>query len=229
MRFVKFRMATDEEITGEIGVLPNIHQNWPNYMPSQPSGLGHDLLEHGTKETGAFDEECAALGGSLFVRDFGALIRNPFYSIDKIMARDLVSAIRDCARGGDIRTAPKSKLETHHDEQISAIMHDARPEAISGWVSEYGGDFDEDYSEENPFEDDEKWNRIVGWVKSGFARANRRFKGEQYTAYALFQSIEREFKKYWDSLLTHADTGMEFTIALDYENGCASMQYSDWL
>lgn len=229
MRFVKFTMATDEEITGEVGVLPKIHRNWSNYMPSQPRGLGHDLLEHGTKETGAFDEECAALGGSLFVRDFGAHIQNPFYSIDKIMTMDLVSSIRDCSRGGDIRTAPKFKLEDYHEEQINSIMEGARPEAITSWVSEYGNDFDEDYSEENPFENDEKWARIVGWVKSGFARANRRFKGEQYTAFALFRSVEREFEKYWQSLLSHADTGIEFTIALDYESGCASMQYSDWL
>lgn len=88
---------------------------------------------------------------------------------------------------------------------------------------------DERTLEDIPEEDDETWARICGWVKFGYARAHRRFKGESYIAYSLFRSIEEEFKSYFETLKQYADTGMEFSIALDYENGHASMNYSPWL
>lgn len=218
MRYVKFKIETDEEFTGETGIVPNIHRQWVGYIPTTPDGLAHDLLEHSTHERGNFDEEMAAFGGMLFVRNFGAYRTVVFYSYAQVLAWDVVNAWRD---NNTLRNAPKYRLTKAENVKIQSLLTEVRPLVIESYKSELEYELDED--EPSYFEDDTTWQRVCDWISYGFARAKRRFKGDGGTAYALFKSIARAFKREWESLKMFADSGREFTLMLDYDNGWAQL------
>src|SRR3954468_20450265 len=107
MRFVKFTVEENEEYGGN-GILPKIFGDWTNYLPSYGRTLAHDLLEHGTKETGGIDEEFAAIGSFLFVRDFNRMLAPSRYptTIEKSMASGLPRQYEESTR--PVRPAPKA-------------------------------------------------------------------------------------------------------------------------
>lgn len=223
MRYIKFTMETDHDNTGEIGIMPNIHRNWNGYIPSQPDGLAHDLLEHSVNETGAFDEELGALGGFLFVRAFGAYRSSTFTPLNQALAWDITSAFRD---DSTLRDAPKWHLTKAENEKIQTLLDSMRPLVIDSYESEFYDEYD-DENYDCMFENDAEWKRVCDWIKYGFMRAKRRFKGDDGLAFAVYERISRAIKPHWQTLLEFADSGREFTLKIDYENGWADLELGE--
>jgi hypothetical protein len=223
-RHVKFQVVTDQE-TGECGILPNIFRSWSNYSPAiGVGGLGHDLLEHGTRETGAFHQEVAAHGGYGFIRLLSGHLDhygNNAYNVTIGFARSW----RDSTYAG-IADPPKmiilSKIE---HEQIDNLFAEARVHAINEWAAEQWSL--DGIVPECPYTDIENWSKIIQWFKYGFARAKKRFKGNSYAAWKTFGKIGDVIDKNWDNLVEHADTGREFTLVIDYDNGDAWLRDYD--
>lgn len=224
MRYVKFKMETDQEYTGEVGIVPNIHSQWEHYIPTQPFGLGHDLLDHASNERGHFYQEMAALGSAAFRTNFGNHIPSLISPYAEACAWDFVSSLRDSQETID---APKYNLTKEEKARLDKLLTDVRPLAIDAWMNElrYDDEYDEGY---NFFEVDENWNRICNWYKYGFARAKRRFKGDAWSMHTLRERIKRVVQEQWQTLIEFCDSGREFTLALDYENGYVEVRGLPW-
>jgi hypothetical protein len=229
MRYFKFTMQSNDD--GFEGLVPNIHRNWPNYNPSDGFAVAHDIMEHGTKETGAFDEEMAAHGGYLFVRRFGTFIPNMLFTTERALAGGMGRQYQESTIGY-IREPKKAYGLTKQEiKDIEFFATKYRKELCKDWKLEINEYEDEDEDEGNipcPFDSDEDWDKLVGWMKYGYARAKRRWKDDGL-AYALFQSIERELIREAHTLKIYLDSNMEFTLCLDAENGVAKVKYPYWM
>ena len=223
MRHVKFKMETDQEFTGEVGIVPNIHDQWEHYIPSQPFGLGHDLLDHATKERGYFYQEMAALGSAAFRTNFGRHLPNLVSPYAQVCSWDFISSLRD---NDEIIDAPKYNLTKEETAKLDQFLADVRPFAIEGWEGEFAYDDYDDLT--NFFENDQNWQRLCDWYKYGFSRAKRRFKGDAWTMYTLRERIESAVQSVWSQLMQWADSGREFSLAIDYENGYAEVRGLPW-
>lgn len=220
VRWVKCLVVTDDE-RGGVGFVPNIFRTWPNYMPSSGFGFAHDLLEHGTKETGTFAQEIAAHGGYLFVRQFGR------YQNVRDVAETLASGMAfqwNETTSEFIPEAPKVKLTRSEVRKIRQFAKNYRRKLTKDWRDE---DSFGDEPNPCPYTGHHEWSRLVGWLMYGFARAKRRYKNEPGTAFALFQSIESVTEKGIKRLEHLADSGVEISLRLDLENGYCSLIIPD--
>lgn len=225
MRYIKFKMETDQEMTGEVGIVANIHRQWENYIPTQPYGLGHDLLDHASNERGYFYQEMAALGSSIFRNAFGDHLPNLVLKYSEAVASDIVSSYRD---NQDIIDAPKFTLSQKDTNKLDKLLAEIRPEAVKYFESEYGYEMEHDSEYTNVMQSDETWSQVCGWIKYGFARAKRRFKGDAWGMYYLRNRIERVVKNQWASLIEWADSGREFTLVLEYGSGYVEVRGLDF-
>ena len=223
MRYIKFQVLTDHEYTGEAGIIANIHQMWENYIPTQPFGLGHDLLDHASNERGHFYQELEALGGAAFRTNFGNHIPTLVTPYPQVTSWEFISSLRDSAA---LRDAPKYKLTKDETAELDIFLKAVRPFAIDGWESEFAFDDYDDMT--NFFSDDQNWQRVCDWFKYGFARAKRRFKGDAWSMYIMRERIEKVVQQSWAELMQWVDSGREFTLALDYENTGVEVRGLPW-
>jgi hypothetical protein len=214
MRYVKFTIETDQDITGEIGIVPNTARNWEAYIPAR--ALSHDLLDHSVKENGFYYQEMAALGGFTFRTNFGSHQPYRVHPYFSTLAWDLVSSLRD---NQDIIEAPKYKLTNLEKARLNDLFIDMRPIAIESWESEYEWDSEEN----NFFKNDENWRMVWDWLSYGYARAKRRFKDQSWGAWILGERIDKVVEHVWPGLESWADSGREFTLAMDYDNAYAEV------
>lgn len=217
MRYIRFTVQEDEE-HGGCGPVPFMFSNWTNFSPALFNA--HDILEHGTQETGAFDEELAAHGGYLFVRNFGTVYPSNNYTTEQSLSSGLARQYQEST--SEVREPRKfyglTKLEI---EQIESFAVGYREGMVKDWKDEI--DYDEDYNEPCPFEDEVIWTRLVGWLKYGYARAKRRYKNDWGMAWALFENLDKLLTSQRAFLEQYADTGAVLTLALDYDNGYARL------
>lgn len=226
MRHVKFTIHEDADY-GIVGAIPNIFRGWSNYLPA--IDLAHDLLEHGTKETGAFDEEMAALGGFLFVRNFGNS-RPHIFSVAQNLAGSSGTSYQESTIEG-VRPAPRAYgLSRKEISRLEYFSIEFRDESIENWNDEIlsGYEANDESAPDCPFEDDETWARILGWIKYGYARAKRRFHNDMDSAWATFEAVEKACKIIPD-LSNYEGTGVEITMAIDYRNGWAEIRIPEYL
>lgn len=222
MRYVKFQVVSDNEFGG-VGILPNIFLNWDNYSPSiARNNLGHDLIEHGCRETGAFYQEVAATGSFMFGRVLSGMSRSSLSPHSRIVSnfhRDWQDS-----RGTLLPPTPKVLiLDKETNEMLDKVFEGMRDEAIRVWESETSGTFDdEDEDRDCPYTTDENWPKVLGWLKFGYARAKQRYK-EDYIAYQLVNNIDKVIENEWPMLEQYQDTGKEFSLAIDIENGTAEL------
>jgi hypothetical protein len=108
-------------------------------------------------------------------------------------------------------------LSKDEHELIDNLFSEARPHAINDWQMEF---WDGVYPE-CPYTDVENWAKVIQWFKYGFARAKRRFKGNQYAAWKTFNAIGDVIDRQWDYLADYMDSGREFTLVIDYYNADA--------
>lgn len=230
MRFVKFKVVSDDE-SGSFGVLPNIFQNWPNYSPSiAVSNLGHDLVEHGTRETGAFHQEVAATGSYLFTRLLSGNVSVPRnlwanYASSNKASEWKVSTI------DYLPPAPKVLiLDKETNDMLDSFIAKMKPELEKEWISEYDtwNMAPDEKIPPCPYTTAEVWPDMVGWLKFGYARASQRYKGNSWIAYMLYKNIEKTIFDNWNRLEQYGGTEQEFTLALDKESGQVELRGPRW-
>lgn len=222
MQSLKFRMVTDEEgRISEGGMLFNIHENWSMYLPTQPSGLGHDLLDHANNERGLLWQEIAALGSMTWRYEFGYNSDKPFYRPwAEIKASDLISSWRD---NTELQPAPRVQLDDEALEQIDALLNDMRPLAREMFEIEFNDYSYDETIKENPIDDDAVWEMVCGWFRFGFYRSAKRF-DEPYEVQHMAKLLETEVTKVWEALEMHTDDFREFTLTYDVDTGSVEVR-----
>jgi len=221
MRYVRFQVVDDEDY-GDYGILPDIFRNWTNYSPAiAVNALGHDLVEHGAREYGAFHQEVAAIGGYLFTRLFSGHAQNSFWTPRQLAASDMARTWNESTEEG-LPDPPKVIiLDKYHNEVLDEFFNGFREAIVAEWESN-AADFAIDEDEELPvcpYATEENWPKFLGWLKYGYSRAYRRFKGDDSVAYRTYTNINQVISRYWEDLKMYADTGTKFTLAIDYSTG----------
>lgn len=224
MRHVKFTMVSNREMGGE-GIVPNIFKNWSNYMPTGDFGIGHDLIEHSTKENGFVWQELVAFGAILYVRNWGIYIRNNgIFKGDaiteqaKALAWEMPNVFRDSETEIEFPEMPKYKLTREEKQKLRYFMHTFRTEANKA--------FD---SEEETELDAETFDKIENVIGYGFAKAKKRYsQHDVYNVFHMKELIQNEVKRRWNTLCEYTDSGVEFTLSYDIANGHCEIRHN-WI
>lgn len=246
VRIIKMQIVTGED-TGTPGFVPEMWDNWSNYMPSAGAGFGHDIIEHGLmKQTGAFDEEVAAHGAVLFTTNFLNYLDRGWYSPAEGLASGMPSQFRE-STVGYIREAPKHRgVSWDERRQIVEFAREYVGHMAKEWHGEASNWTNEDCTKNevcenspcngslicagdcqppcecdecnNPFEGREAFRLILGWMLFGFSRAKATYKGESWSAFMLREAVEKESEKAMRNFSEYTDSGAIFTMRLDLES-----------
>lgn len=223
MRHIKFTVEGHEEFG--TGIVPKIFKNWKSYTPSGAYGLAHDLLDHSTKETGEVWQEFKALGANVFHSNFGLRNKTPYFSGTPLSKGDSlgreVEQIYSDANNWDVEInypqTPKYKLTKGEEAKFAEFEKGFKHGIQMQWEEIF-----EDLEDCPHLKD---LQNILEWIKYGFYRAKRRFKNESAMSDFLKENIKKEVHRKWDALMDYEDSGVEFTISLDYENGYARISH----
>lgn len=175
----------------------------PNFDPLGGMAVAHDCLEHFNDSDQPADE-FMALGASLFVRpsDYyegkGKIHTNPGVHI----ASDLPEIMRHIVNEGyTLPPAPRTRPVCGPVEhEMDTVFEEFQREMLN----EYDG------QELTPDEDTER--SIRSYMRIGYRRAIRRYKGRQYEVTRLFNNIERAA----DKALTYAEALSELSIRIQF-------------
>ena len=108
------------------------------------------------------------------------------------------------------------------------FVSELRPVVSALWASASDDLYLDDEVTECPYTTDENWPKFVGWLRYGYARAYRRFDGDDYLAYRMFKNINDTIKRNWDELAQYSESGRVFTLALDKTDGSVELRGLDW-
>ena len=222
IRYIRCTVEEDDNFEG-LGLRPGIFKNWSNFSPALCGA--HDLLEHGNKETGCFDEELAAHGGFMFVKNFSTVFPDLTNTPEKLLSGGMTQQYTESTTLG-IRTPPKFYgLNTEDIKDIESFCEGYRDGLIEDWESEADNlmNLQDDDGETIPcpFVDDEVWSRCLGWIKYGFGRTKRRFDGDKASAFVLHERLDKVIK---DTKKELSYEGQMFTIKIDYRNCWAEIE-----
>jgi hypothetical protein len=230
MRKVRLTAKEDFE-NGFVGLVPDIFKDWENYTPvgGFGAGLAHDLMEHGTKETGAVYQELKALGAFLYVRGFGDYVTQYFneelFGLSNF-DENLISQTTDEV----LPDVPRFSFPSEYRERMNEYLTELRKAIFSekfaaDAISNYG--YDEEMPEfVNYYR--KNFDIIAKWLEYGFASTYRRYKGEY--VWNTFQAISKtvnEFRKksYYDDTPKFQE-GETFTLT--YGDGWAEIEQTGW-
>lgn len=228
MRFVKFRVVEDENF-GDAGILPDIHQNWVNFNPAvSVRSLAHDVIEHGTLETGAFHEEIAAHGSYFFVRLLtGHVDSQIFLPHEQIAA----SGMSDQWKESSLDYIPELPYRYTLDSDVEEMLDEFLPRLRAALAREWSQCLEsKEYDTERrcPYTTNETWPRMVEWYKYGYARAYRSFRGDDDIAYRLFRNVSELMEEKWPELVSYENSDREFVLAMNYRTGDAELRGLEW-
>lgn len=212
MRNVRLEVVEHED-TGSKGFRPCIFANWPGYIPM--IALGHDLIDHTTKENGEVWQELRAFGANLFVSDFGNLERlytsagqtNTNYK-GQLMGGELESILSDAYANDTVdalKMAPKVSFDSEIEEQFAELWTGYKAAFKSSFADETAIDYFNSYSEE-----------ILSWFRYGFKLAAKRFNNDSYQAFTLKERINKTLQQSWK--LDDYMIGEKLTLQIDFDN-----------
>lgn len=174
----------------------------PKGMPDFNVGTGmtvaHDVLEHFSYTDASLEGEMMAFGSSLFIRHEGCYWGNKgayhtdyHYHVSGEIAMFLQN------NGLYIRKPPKTrKLDSELEDELTLV----RQRVIKAFP-----DYDIDINEGI-----EPLDRALDWIRRGYRKAVRRFKGcSPFYVCSLFMDIEREV----DTRFKHGEFGDELKIS----------------
>lgn len=214
MRLIReFEFAMHEEY-GNIGLRPT----WiPNTDPFLGMAVAHDILEHMPGDKGTFEDEMQALGASLWIRSNGYYQRNGNINPVHVHIGSEFENQKDyfSQRGDGI-----------------CISDPGRTLALDEWVEnditealKYGRKCERDRCRENEGYGDDtitlmtsrNMRYIHGWMRKGYRRTVRRYKGIQsYQVEHMFITIEEKA----DLLIKHAEIeGAKVKFIVDVDRG----------
>jgi hypothetical protein len=188
MRHVKLDVIKCEH-TGELGFRPKMFSGWSSYIAG--TSLGHDLIDHGTKEWGEVWQEFRALGAYLFVSQFGEYKESNFLnnSIGKSIFYDFTSTLSDLYSSPKLHSAPKVKLEGWEEDSFAELWEDFSECFVEGQ--------DNDECGENAYFFENK-DAILSWFRYGYKKAKDRYNGNSWNAWSMRNEISDFLRDKWE-------------------------------
>lgn len=175
----------------------------PNFDPLGGMAVAHDCLEHFNNSDQPADE-FMALGASLFIRpsDYyeskGSIHTNPGVHI----ASDIPEIMRHIVNEGyTLPPAPPTRpVSGPVEHEMDTVFEEFQWEMLNEC----------DGQELTPDEDTER--SIRSYMRIGYRRAIRRYRGRQAHVQSLFEVIEHRASQ----TLAHAEPGMELIIHINF-------------
>lgn len=182
----------EHDDTGIQGLVPIIHRTWFDkgyYIPGQ---LGHELIEHSSNEKGKMEDELAAFGGILFVREFNQLTEyTNIHSPEANLAADFFNSFRDSDWEWVDRCERKYSLRRELREKVEDFIRDCVWSELEKLVMrEYSWEVEWELACIHKFKALDIPN-VISWVQYGYSRARKRYKGRSWEAWAMLQEINR--------------------------------------
>jgi hypothetical protein len=180
-----FEWREDKEFGGTGWIL----KGFPDFNISKGFTISHDVLEHFEDGDGSLAHEMMAFGAMIFIRGETGWFENRPYGkpTPEALAGDIANFLEEVnADENEIEEPPSTvPSEEHIEELIQEIM-------ISG-VKQYADDSDS----EIPALVTEAANRMIGWLRIGYARAAVRYKDhEGYEVMCCFNRITEMSKRF---------------------------------
>jgi hypothetical protein len=179
-------------------------ESQPGFDPLAGMAVAHDIIEHFPDGDESPADEFQALGASLLIRD-GRFYRN--YTPGINVASDFPEIIRHVIyEHMPLPEAPSTRPLTEGEEDIQEAMR----EGLKLMRSEF---HDEDQQEAAT-----ELKKALGWLRTGYRRASKRFAGRLEEVRWCFQKIQAEA----DRLLEHANEGDILVIDVNLKAGRAN-------
>lgn len=208
MRFVQCEVKEGEF---GVGLVPNIYKNWESYIPSFE--LGHDLIEHGTKESGEVYQEFQALGAWLFTSNFGRNRESRIFPMENLMLSSIETTIDD-AIGNiiEIPDTPKFYITKKESDKIALLIHGV----VSEMQKQIDREGEEDENESSRFFLANR-DALVKHIAYGFVKAKKRYAGEHYGAWQTREKLDSLFNRQErQAIAQHIEDGGSLTVTIAY-------------
>jgi len=223
MRHVTLQ-AIREEWTGETGMIvkgtPRIQSS---IISTEGVVIAHDLLEHcnGIKSIGSVDDELEALGACWFIRGQHGYLR-PEAINDPVdgLARDVAMLADYYVRGG---VPFHSTVPNTRPCIADAYLEDIVNEAEHFIYSELRHQVDH----VGPYVDKvrEFLDASLHYMRTGYRKAHKRFKGNGNLAHSMFWDIARAVDPY----AKHCEfEGQEYRLSYDRHGATCEEFYPEW-
>ena len=180
--------------------------------------ITHDILEHqnGITSIGSIDDELEALGGVWYVRgQHGTIRRNSFHSPEEDLQGDVMNlGMYFVDRNIEFRTPVPNTRPHLHDESFKAIIKGGI-RSLKRELDYMGEDLDRKRMKQYK-------KACLHYMRAGFNKANRRYRGDANIAYSMFWRIADTVKPYTEHLIFE---GQEFLLRYSqYEATCREIE-----
>jgi len=214
------------EMHEEFGLL-GVRPAWmPNSDPLTGMAAAHDLLEHFADDDGGVEAEFMALGASFLIRgNTGYHNRNGSnHSPESNIAADFHELYRHVAHE-DFTLLDPGDVPPVEDEDLDAVLRKAARLGLELVRNEesYELDRDEDDDSVTLFCSEQSRERILGWLRKGFTKAEERYADvDIYTlAFEVFSNIEKRIDGWLES---GEAEGKTLNIEVDLSNLSVTME-----
>jgi hypothetical protein len=197
----KFRCAEHEDY-GTLGWRP---ADMPCSDPLGGQTVAHDILEHFPNDDGGIEAELMALGAAVYIRGQGGFFdQGPGHGIVQNVAADFRELARHYVFENFSLTDPgRTQAVEGEDENLQMITNQAR---LDLWDESDPGD------EIRRFFYNDNQQRMLGWLRKGFRKAAKRYRGLDVCSLShMFSEIEETV----EYVTKHAFEGSEMTVRVD--------------
>jgi hypothetical protein len=215
----KFRFVCEQH--QEFGEKGWRAESQPGFDPLWGMAVAHDVLEHFPDGDESPADEFMALGAAYLIRGEGSYFSNKgnIHSPMVNIASDFPEIMRHIVgERMSLKTPPKTLAVPNADDGLREIIKEAKKLVKS--------EFDPEYDKELRDAAKDILQKALGWLRIGYRRAAKRYKGKIEKVRCMFEQIEQAA----DKLLKHAEEGYVLEVTVDIQAGTASARIvePDW-
>ena len=172
--------------TGEIGWIP---KGYKDFDPTDGTFAGHDVMEHFPRHKATLADEAMAFGAIIHVRVLGGWFGDSFVQPATALGEDMGRFLNEMEKGwlmmGDPGIVPA--VDANGEYYINDIMMETIYFANA-----------QSHAYETPGfeENDQRLAWMEGWMRKGYAAAQRRWPHNPYELARTFREIGRKVGRY---------------------------------
>lgn len=225
MRITRHFLYTEDDVTGEMGLLPMWVPRAAQFNASMAQGIIHDCIEHAYSDRGYYHQEVAAFGRMLLTRARGR--RGSMEDFGYSFGKELADILETGTGAQDDRTGAPSKglmcpERSARWEIKESLYRAALNSAVAAFVGRCNLRGEEAYATLGLNEEAEVREFIRGWLTYGYFDAARRYGGirgaesigEMFEDYRI-STLGREIRK----ATKHFMGGEALTVNIDVHDG----------